>query len=146
VRGGELAEKQPEGMQELMMQLGSESFKIGETLGYPIVPISGLISQEIEGSNNLFMKLVDKVNRDIGPGRAPTRRCKTISKADSVKSTSSMVSWFKKAANAAFPLPRMKRSLKPQAYLRRRIETRPFESQNRHGLAEIEDEPRVGGA
>ncbi|MGA7152511.1 MAG: ketopantoate reductase C-terminal domain-containing protein, partial [Pseudolabrys sp.] len=67
--GGELADKQPEGMQELMMQLGSESLKIGEALGHPIVPIFGLTSAEIEGSNNLLMKLVDKVNHDIGPGR-----------------------------------------------------------------------------
>src|SRR5476651_67822 len=67
--GGELADKQPDGMQELMMQLGSESLKIGEALGHPIVPIFGLTQAEIEGSNNLLMKLVDKVNHDIGPGR-----------------------------------------------------------------------------
>ncbi len=67
--GGELADEQPAGMQELMMQLGSESLKIGEALGHPIVPIFGLTQAEIEGSNNLLMKLVDKVNHDIGPGR-----------------------------------------------------------------------------
>ena len=67
--GGELADKQPEGMKELMMQLGSDSLKIGEALGHPIVPIFGLTSAEIEGSNNMLMKLVDKVNHDIGPGR-----------------------------------------------------------------------------
>src|SRR5207247_5730332 len=67
--GGELADKQPEGMQELMMQLGSESLKVGEALGHPIVPIFGLTAAEIEGTNNLLMKLVDKVNHDIGPGR-----------------------------------------------------------------------------
>jgi 2-dehydropantoate 2-reductase len=67
--GGELADKQPEGMNELMMQLGSESLKIGQALGHPVVPIFGLTQAEIEGSNNLLMKLVDKVNHDIGPGR-----------------------------------------------------------------------------
>jgi 2-dehydropantoate 2-reductase len=67
--GGELSDRQPEGMQELMMRLGSESLKVGEALGFPVVPIFGLTSAEIEGSNNLLMKLVDKVNHDIGPGR-----------------------------------------------------------------------------
>ena len=67
--GGELADKQPEGMQELMMQLGSEALKIGQALGHPVVPIFGLTQAEIEGTNNLLMKLVDKVNHDIGPGR-----------------------------------------------------------------------------
>jgi 2-dehydropantoate 2-reductase len=67
--GGELADKQPEGMQELMMQLGSEALKVGEALGHPVVPIFGLTKAEIQGTNNLLMKLVDKVNHDIGPGR-----------------------------------------------------------------------------
>jgi 2-dehydropantoate 2-reductase len=67
--GGELADKHPEGMSELMMQLGSESLKIGEALGHPVVPIFGLTKQEIEGTNNLLQKLIDKVNHDIGPGR-----------------------------------------------------------------------------
>jgi 2-dehydropantoate 2-reductase len=67
--GGELTDKQPEGMQELMMQLGSESLRIGQALGHPVVPIFGLTQAEIEGTNNLLMKLIDKVNHDIGPGR-----------------------------------------------------------------------------
>jgi len=67
--GGELADKQPEGMEEFMMQLGSESLKVGAALGHPIVPIFGLTQAEIEGANNLLMKLIDKVNHDIGPGR-----------------------------------------------------------------------------
>src|ERR1044071_7736600 len=67
--GGELSDRQPEGMQDLMMRLGSEALKVGEALGHPIVPIFGLTAAEIEGSNNLLMKLVDKVNHDIGPGR-----------------------------------------------------------------------------
>ena len=67
--GGELSDRQPEGMQELMMRLGSESLEVGKALGHPIVPIFGLTAAEIEGSNNLLMRLVDKVNHDIGPGR-----------------------------------------------------------------------------
>jgi len=67
--GNELADKQPDGMQELMMALGTESLAIGKALGHSIVPIFGLTQAEIEGSNNLLMKLVDKVNHDIGPGR-----------------------------------------------------------------------------
>jgi 2-dehydropantoate 2-reductase len=67
--GGELADRQPEGMQELMMRLGSESLEVGKALGHPIVPIFGLTAAELEGSNNLLMRLVDKVNHDIGPGR-----------------------------------------------------------------------------
>jgi 2-dehydropantoate 2-reductase len=67
--GTELADQQPEGMQDLMMQLGTESLKVGAALGHPIVPIFGLTQAQIEGSNNLLMQLVDKVNHDIGPGR-----------------------------------------------------------------------------
>jgi 2-dehydropantoate 2-reductase len=67
--GGVLSERQPEGMQELMMRLGSEALEVGEALGHPIVPIFGLTSAQIEGSNNLLMQLVDKLNHDIGPGR-----------------------------------------------------------------------------
>src|ERR1700722_11814127 len=56
-------------MQELMMRLGSEALAVGEALGHPVVPIFGLTSAEIGGSNNLLMRLVDKVNHDIGAGR-----------------------------------------------------------------------------
>jgi len=67
--GGDLAEKQPEGMRELMMKLGTESLSVSQAMGYPVVPIFGLSKEEVEGSNNLLMKLVDKLNEDIGPGR-----------------------------------------------------------------------------
>jgi len=67
--GGELADAQPEGMQEFMMRLGSESLAVGEALGHPIVPVFGLTKAEIEGANNLLQKLIDKINHDIGPGR-----------------------------------------------------------------------------
>jgi 2-dehydropantoate 2-reductase len=67
--GGDLADAQPDGMRELMMRLGTEALSVGQALGYPVVPIFGLSKQEVEGSNNLLMKLVDKLNHDIGPGR-----------------------------------------------------------------------------
>jgi 2-dehydropantoate 2-reductase len=67
--GGDLADSQPDGMRELMMKLGTESLSVSQALGYPIVPIFGLSKEEVEGSNNLLMKLVDKLNHDIGPGR-----------------------------------------------------------------------------
>src|SRR5258708_24780753 len=47
--GGELADKQPAGMQQLMMQLGSESLNVGEALGHPVAPIFGLTQAQIEG-------------------------------------------------------------------------------------------------
>src|SRR5262249_9141120 len=52
-----------------MMRLGSEALAVGEALGHRIVPIFGLTAADIEGSNSLLMQLVDKLNRDIGPGR-----------------------------------------------------------------------------
>jgi len=67
--GGELTDQQPEGMQDFMMRLGSESLRVGEALGHPIVPVFGLTKAEIEGANNLLQKLIDKINHDIGPGR-----------------------------------------------------------------------------
>src|SRR5262249_60522857 len=62
--GGELTDRQPEGMQELMMRLGSEALKVGEALGHPIVPIFGLTAAAIEGSNNPLMRLGDKGQHD----------------------------------------------------------------------------------
>ncbi|GAB4065262.1 FAD-dependent monooxygenase [Ancylobacter sonchi] len=69
--GGELTDAQPAGMNELMMQLGSEALAVGDKLGHAIVPIFGLTRQDMEGSNNLLTKLIDKINHDIGPGRGP---------------------------------------------------------------------------
>lgn len=67
--GGDLAEEQPPGMSELMMRLGEESLAVGQLLGHPIVPIFGLSREEVEGSNRLLQTLIDKLNKDIGPGR-----------------------------------------------------------------------------
>lgn len=69
--GGELNDAQPAGMNELMMKLGSESLAVGSKLGHAIAPIFGLTRQEMEGSNNLLTKMIDKINHDIGPGRGP---------------------------------------------------------------------------
>ena len=67
--GGDLADAQPEGMSELMMKLGTESLAVGAALGHPVVPLFGLKQEEIEGSNQLLQKFIDKLNHDIGPGR-----------------------------------------------------------------------------
>jgi len=67
--GGDLADAQPEGMSELMMRLGTESLAVGAALGHPVVPLFGLKQDEIEGSNQLLQKFIDKLNHDIGPGR-----------------------------------------------------------------------------
>jgi 2-dehydropantoate 2-reductase len=69
--GGDLAEAHPEGMKELMMKLGTESLAVSRAIGYPVVPIFGLSKEEVAASDNLLMKLVDKLNQDIGPGRGP---------------------------------------------------------------------------
>jgi len=67
--GGDLADEQPPGMSELMMRLGQESLAVGEALGHPVVPLFGLKQEEIQGSNQLLQKFIDKLNHDIGPGR-----------------------------------------------------------------------------
>ncbi len=69
--GGELTDVQPKGMTELMMMVGTESLAVGKKLGHGVVPIFGLTQAEVEGSNNLLMKLIEKINHDIGPGRGP---------------------------------------------------------------------------
>jgi 2-dehydropantoate 2-reductase len=67
--GGDLADEQPEGMSELMMKLGEESLAVGKALGHAVVPLFGLKLEEVEGSNRLLQKFIDKLNHDIGPGR-----------------------------------------------------------------------------
>ena len=67
--GGDLAEEQPPGMGELMMQLGDEALAVGRALGHPIVPVIGLSKEEIEASNRPLQLLIDTVNSHIGPGR-----------------------------------------------------------------------------
>ncbi len=67
--GGDLAEEHPPGMSEFMMRLGEEALEVGEALGHPIVPIFGLTKEQIESSNRPLQTLIDKLNKDIGPGR-----------------------------------------------------------------------------
>jgi 2-dehydropantoate 2-reductase len=67
--GGDLADEQPAGMSELMMRLGEESLAVGAALGHPMVPIFGLTQEDIEQSNQPLQKFIDKLNKDIGPGR-----------------------------------------------------------------------------
>jgi len=77
--GGELADKQPEGMQELMMRLGSESLKSAKRWATPFVPIFGLTSAEIEGSNKLAHEAGGQGQSRHRPWtRRQLRRCKTI--------------------------------------------------------------------
>jgi 2-dehydropantoate 2-reductase len=76
--GGELSDRQPEGMQELMMRLGSESLKVGDALGHPIVPIFGLTAADMEGSNNPLCSSWTSSIATSAPGAGPTPRCRTI--------------------------------------------------------------------
>ena len=70
--GGDLADKQPEGMSDLMMRLGTESLAVGKALGHPVVPLFGLGPEDIEGPRRRLLQVfIDKLNRDIGPGRGP---------------------------------------------------------------------------
>ena len=66
---GDLAEEQPEGMSEFMMRLGAESLDVVKALGKPVVPLFGLKDEDIQGSNQMLQKFIDKLNHDIGPGR-----------------------------------------------------------------------------
>ena len=137
--GGELSDRQPEGMQDLMMRLGSDSLKVGEALGHPIVPIFGLTSAEIEGSNNLLMKLVDKVNHDIGPGRGANTTLQDhikgrLSEVDLINGL--VVEEGRRARNSD---PGERDAGRGRASdLRRRAQTRPCESRHRARAAQRE--------
>lgn len=67
--GGDLAEEQPPGMNELMMQLGEEALAVGAALGHPVVPIFGLTKEDLEQSNRPLQTLIDTLNSHIGVGR-----------------------------------------------------------------------------
>lgn len=68
--GGDLADEQPMAMRDLMMRLGQESLAVGQVLGHPVVPLFGLRQEDVEGSaTDLLQRFIDKLNRDIGPGR-----------------------------------------------------------------------------
>jgi 2-dehydropantoate 2-reductase len=54
-------------MRELVLKVGNEALEVGQQLGHPIEPIFGLSPEDVRGSNQLLEKLLDKLNRDIGP-------------------------------------------------------------------------------
>ena len=54
-------------MRELVLKVGNEALEVGQELGHPIEPIFGLTPEDVRGSNQLLEKLLDKLNRDIGP-------------------------------------------------------------------------------
>jgi 2-dehydropantoate 2-reductase len=55
------------GMRELILKVGAEALELGQHLGHSIQPIFGLRPEDVKGSNQLLEKLMDKLNRDIGP-------------------------------------------------------------------------------
>lgn len=55
------------GMRELVLKVGTEALEAGQMLGHPIEPIFGLSPADVQGTNQLLEKLLDKLSRDIGP-------------------------------------------------------------------------------
>jgi 2-dehydropantoate 2-reductase len=62
---GEIA--QIPGSREFMLRAGEEALAAGQASGYGIVPIFGLSTKEVEGSNRLLETLMDKLRSDVGP-------------------------------------------------------------------------------
>ncbi|MGI9380692.1 MAG: ketopantoate reductase family protein [Methyloligellaceae bacterium] len=60
------AVKIPE-VRELNLRIGSEALAAGQRMGYKIEPIFGLQQEDIQDSNRLLEKLLDKLGSDIGP-------------------------------------------------------------------------------
>ena len=55
------------GMRDLVLRVGAEALETGQALGHPVEPIFGLKPEDVQGSNQLLEKLLDKLTRDIGP-------------------------------------------------------------------------------
>ena len=53
------------GVRELILRTGEEALAAGQAAGYRIVPIFGLSSEEVEGSNRLLETLIDKLRSDV---------------------------------------------------------------------------------
>lgn len=52
---------------EFLLTAGAESLAVGQARGYTIQPIFGLAPRDIENTNRLLEKLLDKLTGDIGP-------------------------------------------------------------------------------
>ena len=51
----------------LLLAAGAEALAVGQARGYTIQPIFGLAAEDIENTNRLLEKLLDKLTNDIGP-------------------------------------------------------------------------------
>lgn len=60
---GQIAEV--EGVRDLILHAGEEALAAGQASGYKIVPIFGLSSEQVEGSNRLLETLIDKLRADV---------------------------------------------------------------------------------
>ena len=55
------------GMREFISRIGTEALTAGQELGYTVEPIFGLTPEDVEDTNNLLDKLLDKLAKDVGP-------------------------------------------------------------------------------
>lgn len=55
------------GMRELSLKAGAEALEVGQRLGYKPEPIIGLTARDMENTNQLLEKLMDKITHDVGP-------------------------------------------------------------------------------
>jgi 2-dehydropantoate 2-reductase len=62
------------GVRDIMLKCGEEALRAGQSLGYRIVPVFGLSSSDIEGSNQLLEMLLDKMIKDVGTTSVDTVR------------------------------------------------------------------------
>jgi 2-dehydropantoate 2-reductase len=70
VNNAQVAEMQ--GVRELFLRSGEEALAAGQMLGYKVVPIFGLSSEQVQNTNNLLEMLLDKLTRDVGPSAINT--------------------------------------------------------------------------
>jgi 2-dehydropantoate 2-reductase len=57
---------------ELALRSGEEALTAGQMAGYKIVPIFGLKTDDIQGSNQLLEILLEKITHDVGPNALNT--------------------------------------------------------------------------
>ncbi len=55
------------GMRELAIKAGTEALSVGQRMGYKTEPIIGLSANEMQDTNRLLEKLIDKITADVGP-------------------------------------------------------------------------------